>query len=413
MNLPFEIIDTSYWQKPMDYKKAIAKGIKIAFGRLGVGPSYVDPYYAVNSESSELLQLPFSPYIVTVPGYSIDNHITNFHRGLGISSFEGYPVVDMELHTDKATGKQYSAKVITDLNLGLLSYLKELYGGAFLYTRATFMDPYTLDSAEWGEFPLIVAHYNMNVPSPTIPKAYARRGKEYYIWQVSADGNGMGKEYGAQSDSIDLSVMNPAKREWLLDLFYKEYNDDDNGYPDDGGYPMPQMSIEEIAAEAAELERQLGVKGVRELPVQITLHYYRNVNVSIPDDDYNIPPPGDDDDIPPSDGGNVEPGVPAKLVSYTNDDGKEITPIVYIQTGWKQEPDTNPNKPDGVPSLEKMKKGNSIWRLPVGTEVRVEPVNTQVDADLGFYKNYGRQWLDHKDVASGVKYFFDKGCIVD
>jgi len=83
--------------------------------------------------------------------------------------------------------------------------------------------------------------------------------------------------------------------------------------------------------------------------------------------------------------------------------------IVYAFAGWKQQPNVNPDKPWGVPFLVKARKGNSIWKLPEGKKVLVNSgQNWNVDSDMGLYKNYAREWLDHGQEPN-ERYFLDRG----
>jgi len=150
-------------------------------------------------------------------------------------------------------------------------------------------------------------------------------------------------------------------------------------------------------------------------PYVININYDINkLTVLIPDDG-NGEEPGNGGSEPP------EPPAPdgewATVTNYeyevelpSGDEEERVREcIVYKFVGWKQEPGSNPNKPLGVPFLEKAKKGNSVWKLSPGTRVFVNAgQNFSIDADVGFWHNYGREWLNHEQDAS-ERYFLDKG----
>lgn len=73
-----------------------------------------------------------------------------------------------------------------------------------IYTRASFWDLYVARNGWAYRHPLWVAHFNSYITQPKIPYDWF----EWKFWQWSADGNGEGSLYGAQSNSIDKNRFN-------------------------------------------------------------------------------------------------------------------------------------------------------------------------------------------------------------
>jgi len=89
---------------------------------------------------------------------------------------------------------------------------------AGIYTRATVWNLYSYgdppkrggvaESALWPRLKLWVARYGVNQPWVYGSKYKVRDWNNWNIWQFSADGNGLGRKFGADSGSIDLNYFN-------------------------------------------------------------------------------------------------------------------------------------------------------------------------------------------------------------
>lgn len=73
-----------------------------------------------------------------------------------------------------------------------------------IYTRASFWNPYVARNAWCNLHPLWVARYNSYISDPGVPLDWDM----WHLWQWSADGNGEGSKYGAESNSIDKNRFN-------------------------------------------------------------------------------------------------------------------------------------------------------------------------------------------------------------
>lgn len=86
-----------------------------------------------------------------------------------------------------------------------------------IYTRKTWWDVNIARSQHFLQHKLMVAHYNSYITDPWIPLDWSENGKTWTMWQYSADGNGRGAEFGAQSNSIDLSRYYGGRAQFKLD----------------------------------------------------------------------------------------------------------------------------------------------------------------------------------------------------
>jgi hypothetical protein len=71
-----------------------------------------------------------------------------------------------------------------------------------IYTGAWWWDGNVMPADKWSSYPLHVANYT-SAAQPYMPRDW----DEWDVWQWSADGNGKGHEYGADSHDIDLNRM--------------------------------------------------------------------------------------------------------------------------------------------------------------------------------------------------------------
>ena len=211
-------IDVSKHQGKMDWGKAAGAGVQFAAVRCTVGDYYVDPEFDRNWTQAREAGIPVTAYHVVAPadgGRRItgERQMDYFYDALSkVPDYGTFPyVLDCEL------AKGEDARWITNCIEDCISRFDIL---PIIYTRASWWDVFVLESTKWQECPLWVANYT-TAPQPYMPRDWST----WAIWQWSADGNGMGRKYGAESHSIDLNRWNPE----VPFLF----EDDNNG----GGLP--------------------------------------------------------------------------------------------------------------------------------------------------------------------------------
>ena len=197
-------VDVSKWQGKMDWWKCKAAGAKYAYIRATVGANYVDSQYERNYDNLIDVGLPTGLYHVVVPRYagkpiSADANMENFYKQTKGSSPDFPVILDCELTNGD------NPRHITSVIEGCIKILETEGYEVMIYTGAWWWDGNVMPADKWRNYPLHVANYT-TAAEPYMPRDW----KEWAIWQYSADGNGLGKQYGADSDDIDLNRMKVA-----------------------------------------------------------------------------------------------------------------------------------------------------------------------------------------------------------
>jgi len=95
-----------------------------------------------------------------------------------------------------------------------------------VYTRSSFWNPMVADSELWEELDLWIARYSTTLTHPwgSSTTYKPRDWSTWQFWQWSADSNGRGAEFGAQSASIDIDRFNGS-----IEDLHKRYRIPDGG----------------------------------------------------------------------------------------------------------------------------------------------------------------------------------------
>ena len=109
-----------------------------------------------------------------------------------------------------------------------------------IYTRGYYWNDYIASRSLWPLLDLAIARYTSK-PEPwgnpgDEDKLRPRDWREWLFWQWSADGNGRGAEFGAQSNSIDLDYYNGSQDDF----------DDEFG---DGGGMLLEERVEKLEVD--------------------------------------------------------------------------------------------------------------------------------------------------------------------
>jgi hypothetical protein len=227
-------VDISAWQKDVHFD--VLKD-KIAFLgiRLGVGKN-PDDYAEVNVAQANKFGIPWFGYYVPKVGQSnLDAQVQflldymkylNGAYGCGV-------VPPMGLFGDLERGGVYNIETMTKNIYGnwidkfwpRVENAFEMEAGGFgCYTSYGFLDQYyPNDALKWRK--LFVAQYNNNIALPDpLPRPWENikvSRKRWYLWQWSADGNGLGSYYGVPptgARSIDLVRYNGTPDDFAKDF---------------------------------------------------------------------------------------------------------------------------------------------------------------------------------------------------
>ena len=200
-------VDVSHWQGEMDWYKCLCAGAKFAFIRAGSiardgGFIYTDDQFERNASIAPDY-FPVSFFWYFRPQW--DSILqANYFADLVSGKRSRLPLVvdvedDGDLPPDAVAGSVRN--FINRLYLRLDSW-------PMIYTRSSFWNWCVGFDPMWEYLELWIARY-INLPGPWADGHYAPRDwASWVFWQFSADGNGRGGEFGAQSGSIDLDYFN-------------------------------------------------------------------------------------------------------------------------------------------------------------------------------------------------------------
>ena len=202
-------IDVSKWQGKMNWKKAHKAGIHFAFikaGGAGYYGNYEDIQFKRNADECAKHSIPVGYYWYFDPTIDAIDQADYFWE-LVKSKPRNLPLV-----LDLETSKGLSAKKVTNQAVSFSLRLKEHSKRyPILYSRASFLNVSTVKSPHWSKMELWVARYTVrrkpwgnSGDSSSLKPAH---WDQWVFWQYSADGNGRGAEFGAESKSIDLDYF--------------------------------------------------------------------------------------------------------------------------------------------------------------------------------------------------------------
>ena len=185
----------------MDWAKAKANGAQFAFIRACFGTAK-DTQFDRNWAESKRVGIPRGAYGWVISGANQSANANRFIGFLGDDLGELAPVCDFEKYK---TGGLVKMPTFGELRTfiervetltGKLPYIYTSYG--YWTSGAGYANQ------TWAaKYPLWHAQYT-SAKTPTIKPPF----NKWTFWQWSADGNGKGAEFGAQSSAIDLNRFN-------------------------------------------------------------------------------------------------------------------------------------------------------------------------------------------------------------
>jgi GH25 family lysozyme M1 (1,4-beta-N-acetylmuramidase) len=204
-------IDVSKWQGTMNWPLTVNRGVKFTFIRAFNGIAR-DDRVEQNAAGAKAAGLPFGLYTYFRPGVDATqqaNVLVAEHRRLGATLL---PVVDVETADGLAP-----AEVAKRVRKMVDTVAAAIGRKPVIYTAAWFWNPQVRDGS-FGDCLLWASRYPSSSQPPADPALWAEWAlaksqpvppvgwSRWDIWQFSADGNGRGAYYGAQSSSLDLNV---------------------------------------------------------------------------------------------------------------------------------------------------------------------------------------------------------------
>jgi lysozyme len=212
---PIQGADISVYQGRMDFVIADSKlhFIYIRAGSAYLGGDMKDAQFDRNQTESKG-KLPRGFYFVFRAEVDVKQQMNHFLQLLDDDPGELPPALDVERNDEKLSPTVFTNKLIESISI--LEHSPKLGGDkAALYTSASFWNLNVQSGRiNYRNRTLWVANYHSD-PTQVLPKPLLPRDWPYWtLWQLSADRNGLGKEFGAQSYSIDLDVFNGDKAEF-------------------------------------------------------------------------------------------------------------------------------------------------------------------------------------------------------
>ena len=180
----------------MDAAKAKAAGADGVIIRATIGNYYTDSMFSENWQRANDAGLLVGGYHVFNPTNSAISQIQRFIDVIGARVSDFPHTIDVELSVG-----QGPYTITTNLK-ACMPYVPRVRGKLpAIYTRKYFWDDNIAgDVTDWTIYPLHVANYT-TAPSPHLPRAWS----DWYLWQLSADGNYKGATYGVESAHVDLN----------------------------------------------------------------------------------------------------------------------------------------------------------------------------------------------------------------
>lgn len=194
-------VDVSRYQGNMDWQKCKSAGALFGVARATVGDYYIDPQLTANIAGVQDACLALGVYHVVTPSDSTGRKITAQMQMDHLFQTIAGVHLDMPVVLDCELDRGATPAEMTALIRECVRIIRgKFYAYPFIYTSAGWWNPHVLRSQEWIDCPLWVANYT-TANQPLLPLDWS----QWVMWQYSADGNGKGAEYGAQSASIDLN----------------------------------------------------------------------------------------------------------------------------------------------------------------------------------------------------------------
>ncbi|RLC78560.1 MAG: glycoside hydrolase [Chloroflexi bacterium] len=170
-------IDVSRWQGDINWEMVAAAGYRFAIVRATIGNYYTDPRFYGNWSGAGDAGLLVSAYHVVTPEHPADSQVDRFLDVLGDRKADLPLVLDVEL------SRGISPAGITACVRDCVQKVEQQDGRKpIIYTAGWFWNHKVLESPEWAECDLWVAHYG--VSTPTLPTGWS----EWKFWQHSEKG---------------------------------------------------------------------------------------------------------------------------------------------------------------------------------------------------------------------------------
>jgi GH25 family lysozyme M1 (1,4-beta-N-acetylmuramidase) len=194
-------IDVSWNQGRMDWHKARMAGAEFCFIRCTDGAYDIDPRFEANWRDAQTEGFQRGPYFVIQSQYQGVVQADHFLRTMSTLGLNDLGELPAWADCERNKAKLSQASLCARGRACLLSVEQRTSRRPTIYTCPGLWDPF-FGSPRWARwYRFAIANYTTD-PYPLLPLCVSADMVDY--WQHSADGNGLGHTYGAESDDIDL-----------------------------------------------------------------------------------------------------------------------------------------------------------------------------------------------------------------
>jgi len=209
-----KLIDISHWQGEMDwdvFMQSDAEGCIIRAGSCNAnsGIPYTDYNYEQNMTGVEHATEIIGTYWYWRANHDPIEQADYYADLLKYKKWNLAPVADVE-----STGNVNQSTLQSRLKKFVDRLQVRTGYKPIIYSRASFWNPYVGNPSWASGHDLWAARYNGSLSSPWSDGNYRfATWSEWVFWQYSADGNGLGSQYGADSAHIDMDYFNGTLQE--------------------------------------------------------------------------------------------------------------------------------------------------------------------------------------------------------
>lgn len=182
------VLDVSRYQGEIDAQKIESSGVVGVWPKACEwfwwlsNPRYEDPTFKANVTKISDTGMKLGAYEYYRSKDRKPNEQAEWFRSVVGDSPVDFIVVDVE-KKELTSYWQFTEDLIEHLGK-----VESLFGmKPWIYTRATFFDANVASAIpyDWHKHPLIVAHYNLYLSKPWIPKAWSKYNEREVLWQCS------------------------------------------------------------------------------------------------------------------------------------------------------------------------------------------------------------------------------------
>ena len=193
--------DLSHWNGNVNFNTMFAAGARFSYFKATQGAAWFDDKYNLNRANVDGL-MPWGSYHYLTADAAGSVQANHFCNMMGANPGALPPVLDVELPSVE------SAR-IKSFALQFYMLMGNIY--PMIYTSSYFWSLVTGTDKAWisAHCPLFVAHWGTD--SPILPAGWTN----YVIHQYSADGNGLGRMYGAPPEADKDMDLDRCRLSWL------------------------------------------------------------------------------------------------------------------------------------------------------------------------------------------------------